>query len=305
MTKHLFIVNPIAGGRDCTEEISRRAAAAFLGRSEDYEVYTTQAPMDAVYKIRTAAKAAEHLRVYACGGDGTFNECINGAALLDNVSVAPMPTGTGNDFCRMFGDEAALFSDLDALLAGTEHPMDLISCNGRYSANICSVGIDARVGTSVHDYDGLPLVGGEAAYVISAVVNLFRGINRKMHIVSDGFEYEGEAAMVCACNGRFYGGGFNPSADARPDDGILDIFIVKKMNLLAAALYIGKYAKARGDELPEKYLSHIRSDHVFIGFEEDNVINIDGEAVFAKDVDMKLIPGAVKLIVPAGMKFFD
>ena len=66
------------------------------------------------------------MRIYACGGDGTFNECVCGAAGLDNVAVCPFPTGTGNDFCRMFGEEKDMFRDLDALLRGSEHPIDLI-----------------------------------------------------------------------------------------------------------------------------------------------------------------------------------
>ena len=182
--KHLFIVNPTAGGKDKSITVSRAVRAAFENRDGEYEVYITKAPMDAADKIRAEAAVHEHLRVYACGGDGTFNECVCGAALLDNVAVAPYPTGTGNDFCRMFGEEKDLFRDLNALLGGTEHPIDLIDCNGRYSANICSVGIDARIGTEVHQYTGLPLIGGTGGYIVSAVVNSLRGINRPMRVQS-------------------------------------------------------------------------------------------------------------------------
>ena len=71
--KHLFIVNPVAGDRDKTEEVRQKAEAAFRGREDEFEIYVTKAPMDAAEKIRQAAEQAEHLRVYACGGDGTFN----------------------------------------------------------------------------------------------------------------------------------------------------------------------------------------------------------------------------------------
>ena len=117
--KHLFIVNPAAGGKDKSIAVKREVRAAFQGREEDWEVYVTRAPMDAPEKIRQEAAIGGHLRVYACGGDGTFNECVCGAALLDNVAVAPYPTGTGNDFCRMFGEEKDLYRDLNALLNGT------------------------------------------------------------------------------------------------------------------------------------------------------------------------------------------
>ena len=302
--KHLFIVNPTAGGSDKTEDVSRLVRQSFQRRVDAYEIYVTKAPMDATDYIRESAKDGQALRLYACGGDGTFNECVCGAAQLDNAAVCPFPTGTGNDFCRMFGDEAELFRNLDALLDGTEHPIDLIDCNGRYSANICSVGIDARIGTEVHKYSRIPLIGGATGYVVSAVVNVFKGINRPMHVRCGSYDNAGEKALVCACNGRFYGGGFNPSLNARPDDGVLDIFIVRKVSLLTLARLIGQYAAGKADKFP-KYITHLRGDEVTIDFENENVINLDGEAMYAQNVRMKLIPGALKLIVPAGMKFFE
>ena len=302
--KHLFIVNPTAGGKDRTGEVREKVEKAFSGREGEVEIYVTKAPMDAPEKIKQEAASGGHIRVYACGGDGTFNECVLGAAKLDNVAVCPFPTGTGNDFCRMFGDEKDLYRDLRALVEGSEHPIDLIECNGRYCANICSVGIDARIGTDVHTYSKLPLIGGATGYVVSAVVNVLRGITRQMRIRSGAFCAEGENTLVCACNGRFYGGGFNPSTTARPDDGILDVFIVKKVSLLTLARLIGKYAAGKADDYPE-YITHLRTDRVEISFNEENVVNLDGEALFAKEVKMRLIPGAMKLVVPRGMRFFQ
>lgn len=301
--KHLFIVNPTAGGKDHSAEIKVKVEKAFSGRGGDYEVYVTKAPMDAPVKIRAAAEDEEHLRVYACGGDGTFNECVCGAAKLPNVAVCPFPTGTGNDFCRMFGDEKDLFRDIEAVIDGGEVPIDLIDCNGRYSANICSVGIDARIGTSVHKYSKLPIIGGAGGYVVSLIVNVIKGINSHMKVRCGDFFADGKHALVCACNGRYYGGGFNPSLDARPDDGLLDFFIVKGVSILKLAALVGKYAAGKSDEYPQ-YITHIRGREIEIDFEEENVINVDGEALFSNRVRMKLLPKALRLIVPSGMRFF-
>ncbi len=303
--KHLFIVNPTAGGSDKTEDVRAKAEAALADSKDSLEIYVTTGPMDAARKIEEEAAKGEHLRVYSCGGDGTFNECVCGAALKENVAVCPFPTGTGNDFCRMFGDEKELFRDLDALLAGEERPIDLIDCNGRYSANICSVGVDARIGTDVHKYSGIPLIGGATGYVVSAVVNMFKGIATDMEVSCEDHHSTGKHTLVCACNGRFYGGGFNPSLDAMPDDGIMDVYIVRKVNLPQFAALIGKYAKGRADEMP-RFIEHIRtSGEVVIRCGKEDVAQLDGEALRAEEFRFRLIPGALRLIVPRGMQFFE
>lgn len=301
--KHLFIVNPVAGGRDHSEEIREKAAKLFAGSNEEYEIYVTRGPMDAAKKIKEEAANGLPLHAYGCGGDGTFNECVCGAAGLSNVAVAPFPTGTGNDFCRMFGDEAELFRDMEALVNGEEHEIDLIDCNGRYSVNICSVGFDARIGTDVHKYSNR-YIKGMLAYGVSLVANIAGGMARNMRVKCGDYYAEGMHTLACACNGRYYGGGFNPSCDAMPDDGILDFFIIDKVNLIELVRLIGKYASGKADEI-KTHIVHIRGTEIEIDFDEDSVVQIDGEAMYTKHVRMSVCPKAARLVVPRGMKFFD
>ena len=301
--KHLFIVNPTAGGKDRTEEVRAKVEDVFGNLDANYEIYVTKCAMDAPGKIRQDAAMNDCLRVYACGGDGTFNECVSGAIGLENVAVCPFPTGTGNDFCRMFGEEKDLYRDLGALMRGSEHYIDLIRCNNRYCTNICSVGIDARIGVDVHKYSSLPIIGGAAAYVVSTVVNVLKRINTRMHVVADGYDLDAKHALVCACNGRFYGGGFNPSLNARPDDGVMDVYIIKAVNLFTLAKLIGQYAAGKADDLP-KYITHIRPERIDIFFDGEETVQLDGEPLYTNHVCFRMEPHAVKLIVPEGMKFF-
>lgn len=302
--KYLFIVNPTAGGSDRTEEIKQLAASSFEGRSDEYEIYVTTAPGDATREILERAERGEELRILSCGGDGTFNECCNGAFGKENISLAPFPVGTGNDFCRMFGPQKDLYRDLPALLEGGSHKIDLIDVNGRKCACIASIGIDARVGTNVHKYSSLPLVGGATAYVISLIVELTKGLCQQMKVTAEGYRYDAPAALCCVCNGRHYGGGFNPSPDAMPDDGILDVFLAKKMGFLKLAANLGKYASGRADSVP-KIIDHFRTDELKFELEEETVINIDGETLYSDTIEMKVVPACLNLIVPAGLTFFD
>ena len=301
--KHLFIINPIAGKSTDPESLSAKIREAMTGSSDELEIYVTKAPMDATEKVRAEAEKGQPLRVYACGGDGTLNECANGAAGFPNVAITHYACGSGNDFLRMFGSDTALFSDLKALINGKTSPIDLIDVCGRKSINICSLGFDARVGIGVHDYTKYPFISGTLGYVVSLLVHFVKGINRPLKIKLDGQEMNGEFALVCACNGRYYGGGFNPVPEAEPDDGLMDVLIVKKVSRLLFLLLIGKYAKGRYSEL-SSYISHYRCTEIAFESDDELAVNVDGEALFSKTPAFRMEPGAINFIFPKGSACF-
>lgn len=109
-----------------------------------------------------------------------------------------------------------------------EAVFDLIDCNGETAINICSVGLDARIGTDVANYKRFPLLHGFRAYAVSTVINLFRSISEHYIVEVNSQVIDGEQTFVCVCNGRFYGGGFNPVPEADPADGKLDVLLEKK-----------------------------------------------------------------------------
>jgi len=301
--KHLFIINPKAGGFDRTEEIREKTAGIF-SPEEDYELFVTSYAGEATAAVKAYAKSCDELRVYSVGGDGTLNECVNGAAGLSNVSVTCVPGGTGNDFVRMFGEEKNCFRDLEALVRGVVRPLDLIEAGDRYGINICSVGIDARIGAHVHDFTKYPFIGGTMAYVCSLIANVLKGLNQPMTIRFDDKVIDGNVTLACACNGRFYGGGFNPVPDARPDDGLIDFIVVKDVTLLNMPPLLLKYAKGRYSEISEKYLTYFRGTELTISSEEELCVNIDGEEERTHEVTFRMVKGGVNFIFPSQMAFF-
>lgn len=301
--KHLFIVNPVAGGKDKTEFVRERAAECFAGRADEYEVYTTKAPMDARDEIVRQAAVYESLRVYACGGDGTLNECACGVAEVKNAQLTSFPTGTGNDFIKIFGKEKERFFDLGELVDGEARRIDLMYCNGRACINICSVGIDARIGTEVHKYSSLPLVGGATGYVVSTLVNMIKGIRRHATVRCGGSVYDGDLTLACACNGRFYGGGFNPVPEARPDDGLIDFLIIPGVSRATFIRLVLKYAKGQYAKYPS-LIRHVKAERMEIESGREFVINVDGEAMYSKRLEISVEPGAIAFIFPSQMAFF-
>ena len=301
--KHLFVINPIAGGKKHNPQETKKSIEIIAQEMGiDYEIYTTTGPLDATKKVSEEADKQDELRVYACGGDGTLNECCNGTAGKANTSVTHFPTGTGNDFIKTFGKENVdKFRDLRALINGQIRKLDLIDCGGgRYGINICSVGIDARVGRDVHKYSKLPIVGGAAGYVVALISNVIRGVSQKYHVSGCGIERDEHITLMCACNGRFYGGGFNPVPDAIPDDGILEILIIDAVSRIKVAAVVGKYSKGRYREL-SGIVTHLRGDSMEVGAEKEFVVQIDGEIIHRKKLLIKLIPQGINFVFPEGI----
>ena len=297
--KHLFIINPVAGGKKSSQNETEQTIRDFADTLTDpYEIYTTKAPMDACKKIIEEAEKADSLRVYACGGDGTLNECVNGAANRQNVTITHYPCGTGNDFLKTFGRENVyMFRDLHALSTGIVRPLDLIDCDGRYGINICSVGIDARVGADVHKYSSIPIIGGATGYIVSLIVNVIKGVTQEFRITIDDMVIDKKITLACVCNGQCYGGGFNPVPDAIPDDGILENLIVEPVSRLKVAQIVGRYAKGRFKEFPDLF-TYVRGNGMDIECDREFVVNIDGEAIYAKKISFKLVPKAVNFVFP-------
>lgn len=276
------------------------------GRPDPWEIYITKKPLDACSRIRAEAgksKNTGELRIYACGGDGTLNEVVNGAACYSDasdtlVSVTHYPTGTGNDFIRMFGaSDCALFKSLDNLIDGIPLPLDLIKCNDRCGINICSVGVDANIGGDVHKFSHLPLVSGKGGYILSLISNFMKGINRQLRLSYDDTSENGLYALVCACNGRYYGGGFNPVPHAEPDDGIIDYLIVKNVSRMKFVKLIGNYAKGGYKKHPDT-IKYYAGKEMHIESPRPLTINIDGEIEINDKITIKLEPKAISFVFP-------
>lgn len=295
--KHLFIINPAAGSRDRTADYTAEIRRLCAGL--DYEIVVSQAPGECRRLAREAARTGENVRIYACGGDGTLNEVASGAAGFPNAAVTAWCGGSGNDFVKLFSDPAA-FSDLSRLLDAEEVTFDMILCNDDLALNICSVGLDARIGTDVARYKRIPFIHGFNAYALSTLVNLFRGISEHYVVEIDGERIDGEQTFVCVCNGRFYGGGFNPVPEADPTDGKLDVLLVKKVSLLQVPGIIGMYKNGRWRELPD-IIRHYRTDRVRILCDEPSPINLDGELRVAQAVTMELAREKINFFYPKSL----
>ena len=299
--KHLFIINPAAGSRNQTEDYRKKIADVCESRGLDYAIRVSGAPGRCCKIAREAAESGEDYRIYACGGDGTLNEVVNGAAGFPNVAVTVFSGGSGNDFARMFSDPEA-FKDLERLLDADEVQMDLIKCNDDYSLNICSVGLDARIGHDVANYKRLPLLSGFRAYAVSTVVNVVKGIHEHYVVEVDGERIDGRFTLICACNGKYYGGGFCPVPTANPTDGKLEVLLIRDVSRLKVAQVVGAYKNGKYADFPD-LIRYVCTDRVKILCDKPTGINLDGEKRESTVIDMRIADEKLRFFYPKGLAF--
>ena len=301
--KHLFIINPAAGSHDRTAEYTQAIEKYCTQAGVSYRIAVSKNPGDCCRLAREAADSGEECRIYACGGDGTLNDVVQGAAGRENVAVTVFSGGSGNDFVKIFNDPKAFF-DLERLLDAEETTFDLIRCNEDFSLNICSVGLDARIGTDVANYKRLPLLHGFWAYAASTVVNVIKGVHEHYIVEVDGETVDADHTLICVCNGRYYGGGFYAMPDADPTDGLLDVLLVKKVSRLQIASVIGMYKAGRYKELGH-LARYIRTKELTIRCKQPTPINLDGELRTADVVHMSVAKEKLRFFYPKGLTFHN
>jgi diacylglycerol kinase (ATP) len=299
--KHVFIINPNAGKYDSRQRIYDMADALREKHGLDVQCILTKKQGHATELARRLCDSGEELRFYACGGDGTVNEVANGVIGYDNAAMTVIPVGTGNDFLKNFGGAAPLFADAENLWDGPQFPMDAIDVNGRIALTIACSGIDARVAADVHKYSESPLLDGKTSYIASLAVNfLFKGIASHWTVTLDDEVIEDDFSLVAVCNGRYYGGGFMPVAEARMDDGVLNTLVVKKVSRVTFARFVGPYSKGGYSKFPE--YAHCSTPQVIrIHSEKPDIVTcLDGECMTNSDVTIRMSEKKLNFFGPEG-----
>lgn len=303
--KHIFIINPAAGRSDQTAPVAGVIGELLRRRALDYEILITEAPKHATRLVAEAAARAvdRPLRFYACGGDGTLNEVATAVVRIPNAACTHFPTGSGNDFIKIFGSDMRHFSDLGQLLDGEIMELDCIGSDCGLAVNVLSVGVDARIAAGMQKYKRVPLLAGGRAYAVSTVENLIRGLHQPYGLEIDGKSYDGRYTLILAANGRYYGGGFFPVPEADPTDGLLDILLVRAVSRLTAARVIGAYKEGRHAEMPE-YITHLRARAltVYSVSGRDMEVNLDGEIARESRLTLRALGHGLRFIVPRGVR---
>ena len=153
----------------------------------------------------------------------------------------------------------------------------------------------------VHKYSESPLLDGKSSYIYSLAVNfLFKGIGSHWTVTLDDVAVKGDWSLVAVCNGRYYGGGFMPVAEARMDDGVLNTLVVKAVNRRTFLKFVGPYSKGDYHKFP--HAAHCSTPKVIrIQSDKPDIVTcLDGECVTNQDVTIKMADKKLNFFGPVG-----
>ena len=304
--KYCFIVNPAAGKSKGKAELEDRIKKACENRGVDATVYYTKCVGDAGEYIASFCNEHkdENIRFFACGGDGTLCEAVNGlmrANANDRASLGVIPVGTGNDFVRNFENSTAFF-DIDAQLDAELVDIDLISCNDTYVINMVNIGFDCQVVVKTSEFKRKAFVPSKLAYICGLIVTLIKKPGAKFNASSEKKQGEEKTLLLATfANGSFCGGGFHSNPNASLHDGKINALFVNDVSRTRFISLVGSYKKGTHlDGSNDDILSEETSQRYEIKFAEPTNVSVDGEIIKTDRLELACIPNAVKFLMPKG-----
>ncbi len=270
--------------------------ASLEKRDVDAEVYVSKSQEDTIQFCKKWAETGEKLRFYACGGDGTIYDVVNAIYGYDNVEFAAIPLGSGNDFIRLFGSRDE-FLDIDAQIDGTAIKIDAIKCGDKIAVNQCSMGMDAEVCAKQPEFKKLPFLSGDKAYTAALLYCAVKKRENTFTItIDDGRPITGDFLFAVCGNSRFYGGGYQATPYALPDDGLLDFSIIDTLTLPTLLMKAGIYKK--GGHYNWKETLYVRGKKMSVHCDELAALNVDGECEMVNDAVFEILPKAFSFVIP-------
>jgi diacylglycerol kinase (ATP) len=297
----LVLANPTAGGGLGREALPRLQQFALEKR---WRAEFRSAGSSAEFaQIAREEAAAGRVRIFALGGDGTFQALLNAVAGSASVSLGVLPAGGGNDLASALGlpldpvqaAEMILMQGeavrLDAARVRTADGAERLYMGGG------GVGLDAeaaRFASGVYRK-----MRGRSRYLLSAIRALgnFRGIDVRVSLEgAEQTSLQGTALVLGILNTPSYGAGLRLAPEAQMEDGRLDLVLLENLSALEIAGILPRLAIS--GEIRTARIQRHRVTRVRIETERPCAFHADGEIVGMTPVEIAVVPGAMRVWRP-------
>lgn len=266
---HIFIINSHAGNSSFSAELRNHLASRI---DINYYILHTRKSRTETELVKEVLSLfeGEKIRIYSCGGSGTFCNIMNGISDFSKVELAFYPKGLTNDFLEAFGEQEELFNDIDALIDGDVVNIDYIKTNHGVALNTFSFGLDSLQIRKTEELRPLSIFGKNLPYNLATLITVLFSRSIDLEIEVDGEVHVGRYAEVFFGNGGTLGGILHCDLDMNYMDG-------------------------KGFLCIKKYASKIGLFKTLFGLKKtnaDRITNLDYEGLIDKEITMRRRDGA-------------
>lgn len=293
MKKTFIVHNPTSGKSRCLAELSRR-----FPEIQAATVRETESATEASRVTVQAASDGFDL-IVAAGGDGTVNSVANGiVASGSQVPMAVLPLGTANDFAATLAIPDAPEEAVGLWESGTVRQLDLVELETPkqkcFFANVAAGGNSDRVTSELTDE--IKRTWGMFSYLRGAIGVLSDLESYTAKITLDDNEPLDECLWnVLVANGRTNGGRLPVAPRANPEDGLLDVILIRDGEVADLAQLAARFALS--DYLNAEQVLYRRAKSLRISSSPAMRFSIDGEPVAGEPIDFRVKPQAIRMIV--------
>jgi YegS/Rv2252/BmrU family lipid kinase len=286
----VLLVNPSSGhGR--TLKLLPRVERALDAKRVVFRVERTRGLEDGAERALAAVEAGEAPVVMS--GDGLIG-AVGGALTGAETPLGIVPGGRGNDLARVLGIPDDPEGAVEVLTGGRTRLIDVGEANGRRFLGVASVGFDSEANRLANETDFLR---GNLVYAYAALRTLlgWRAVRFTIRVGEERRRFTGYS--VSAANNRAFGGGMFIAPDAELDDGEFDVVAVGAVGKLR---FVGNLPKVfKGTHVEEDEVRVFRAPRLELSASRPLPVYADGEHLTDLPVSLRLLPRALKVLVPA------
>ena len=300
------IVNPVAGFGRGLEDLPH-ITKLLRENNIPHELVFSQHKYH-VTELTVQAVNEGFRRIMVIGGDGTLHEVVNGLfiqtyAPVEEVTVAVIPVGTGNDWIRMYGIPTRYAEAIRAVKEGHTLLQDIGEVHYeesqyaqvRYMANVAGAGFDPTV-TKLYEHYKAKGRRGKHLYAQGSVKSFFSYKSTGVKVWIDGELVHNDLLFSAAIGiGKFNGGGTQQLPLAVADDGLFDITLIRPMHWWQIIFRLRRLFN--GDIYSIGHVAHYRGRHVRIESTPDIMIEVDGELLGMSPLEFKILNRCVRVVV--------
>jgi diacylglycerol kinase (ATP) len=232
--------------------------------------------------------------IIAAGGDGTLNEVVNGMAEKSHRPLLGiLPLGTTNDFARALSIPRRWEAACDIIIEQFSRPIDVGKVNQRYFINIAGGGSMTELTYEVPSK--MKTMIGQLAYYMKGLEKLPRLRPIELYIKSPEMDLHEDVMLFLIANSNSVGGFEKLAPDARLDDGLFDVFILKRCNLGEFIRVVS--AALRGEHINDPNMIYFKTNSIQVTSPDYVQINLDGEFGGTLPCMFSMLPSHIKIIV--------